>query len=248
MKQLHYLTKWSVISAIRMFHSTGNKLQHVSAHHNIIYFVQQQCLCYDRRFIHFFLVYVSKWDAWTKETITKVTRFKITLKEACVRSDVNVRGCPVRKISVCTPNNPTDIFMGGFFLLPPNKRRNNFLQYTTTVPSHALSNSLFILLNHSTLQSLSNDRVYKLRTHTQTHLLKLRGLHSLRHKLWYPCCTYGSTSAQEQTVVTAGPGILKARQVPWTKPKWPPTLKFASMRFKSDDWKAFHNKHTLTQM
>ena len=58
---------------------------------------------------------------------------------------------------------------GLFFLLPPNKRRNNFLQYTTTVPSHALSNSLFILLNHSTLQSLSNDRVYKLRTHTHTH-------------------------------------------------------------------------------
>jgi hypothetical protein len=112
-------------------------------------------------------LWISQRDAWTKENITKYTSFKPVLMEACVCSDVYVRGCPVRKISAGTPTTLTDVFV--VFSLPPNKRWNKFLLYTTSAPSHALCNPLFILPNHSTLQSLSNDRVYKLRTNKQTH-------------------------------------------------------------------------------
>jgi hypothetical protein len=108
----------------------------------------------------------SQWDARTKETIAKFTRFKIPLTEACVCSDVYVyvRGCPVRKIAAGTPTTVIDGVV--FFSLPPNKRWNNILHYATSVSSHALSNSLFILLNHSIPHSLSNNRVYKLLTST----------------------------------------------------------------------------------
>jgi len=172
----------------------------------------------------------------------KILRFKIALMEACVRSGVYVRGCPVRKISGGTSTTwPT---FSWFFSLPPNKHWNKFLQYTTSAPSHSFSNSLFILLSHSTLQSLRNDRVYKLRTNTHTSLEIATApprqvVIPLFNKRLYKrastkCCHsrpwhVKGTSSMNQAKVAV-------------------TLKFASVWFKSDCWKAFHNRHILTQM
>jgi len=68
---------------------------------------------------------MSQWDARTKENITKYTRFKTALMEACVRSDVHVRGCPVRKIVAGTPTTLTDIFV--VFLTPSKQTLKQIL-------------------------------------------------------------------------------------------------------------------------
>ena len=106
----------------------------------------------------------------------------------------------------------------GFSHYLRNKRCNKFLQYTTNAPSHAISLSLFILLSHSTLHSLRNDRVHKLQAKkTHTHIAG-----NWECSATTSCDTpvaHVYTNAQEQTVVIACPGTLKA-QVPWTKPKW----------------------------
>jgi hypothetical protein len=85
-------------------------------------------------------------DAGTKENITKYTRFRNALMEVRVRSDVYVRGCPARKITAGTPTTLTYVFV--VFLTTSNQTLKQFLQYTTSVPSHALCNSLFILVSH----------------------------------------------------------------------------------------------------